>query len=359
MGNYKTITKGMLLALMVMLLSVPVFAATGNADIYINDVKQTMSKDMPQAFMDKDGRIQIPLRFIVEVMGSTIKWDGKTQQANINNGQIILILNRKVLITPDGESLMDTVPFIKNGSTFVPIRFVSEALGYEVKYKFISGVNCVFIYGGKASTTPTTPTIPTTPSSELYRPEDAQSYKPIPGVTPMVTEANKHTIMDNSQYIGLNEWNTTVRPVGSNFEQERTYLNTIVGGAGYGFAQDGEMMIGDVDSLKDQETGVTGQSISIYKSNEGTNARELCIRGWLTKKVTSPSNSQVGLHNLNLEAIRYYSKSDSDGKAIVAFLDKAFNSGKAPEFGKVMTFGQTKVKFLDRDGYGLRVIFYE
>lgn len=354
----KRITFMVLMILSLVFMAGTVFAApVTNVDIYINDVKQAIPSSM-SVFVDNQARTQVPLRFVAEKLGHEVKWDSKKQEVSIDGGSISLTINNPVIKTPNGSVTMDTVPFIKNGSTFVPIRFVSEALGYEVKYKFISGVNCVFIYGSKAETTPSNPTTPTTPSSDMYRPEDAPTYKPIPGVG-MVTEENKNLIRELKEQIGLNEWNTTVRPVGSNFEQERTYLNTIIGNLGYGFAKDGEMMIGNVNSLKNQETGVPGQTLSIYKSSEGTNAREVVIRGWLTKKVTSPTNTQVGNHNLILETIRYYSKSDSDGKAIAAFLDKAFNSGKAPEFGKVMTFGQTKVKFLDRTGYGLRVIFYE
>ena len=40
----------------------------------------------------------------------------------------------------DGKTVnLDAVPYIKNGRTMVPIRFISEAFGAELNYKDVSG----------------------------------------------------------------------------------------------------------------------------------------------------------------------------------------------------------------------------
>ncbi|MGL5677306.1 MAG: copper amine oxidase N-terminal domain-containing protein [Cellulosilyticaceae bacterium] len=345
--NNRIIT-GVLMLLTMVLLAIPVFAAPGPADVFINDVKQEVPVDMGQAFMDQDGRIHIPLRFIIEVMDNKLDWNPTLKQANINDGQIILTLNSKVFKTLDGESLMDTVPFLKDGRTYVPIRFVSEALGYEVKYKYIAGVNCVMIYGDKALTTPE--------GDADYRPGDVPTYDKIPGQG-MVSEETKYFVGMTPDRIGLNNNNTILRTPGSTWDEERYYLNTLLGKSGVGFAKNGDLAIGTAESLKDTAKGAANGFVSIYPNRENTSLRDIDIRGWITKSNTNPTEMQIAKHNVMLEGICYYSQSRDDGKAIIAYLDKAFNSGKAPTFGKEMTFGKTKVKLVERSGYGLIVRF--
>ncbi|MGL5674853.1 MAG: stalk domain-containing protein [Cellulosilyticaceae bacterium] len=348
MNKSRKMTTGLILIVALLGMVGTVLAAPGPADVYINDVKQQIPSDMGEAFMDNDGRIQIPLRFVIETMNNEMTWDPKLQQANINDGQIILKLNDSNIKTLDGEAKMDTVPFLKDGRTYVPIRFVSEPLGYEVKYKYISGVNCVMIYGDKA---------PTTPEGDAdYRPGDVPTYDKIPGQG-MVSEETKHVVGTTPDRIGLNNNNTTLRTPGSTWEEERYYLNTLLGKIGIGFAKNGDIAIGNAESLKDTPKGAANDIVSIYPNRENTSLRDIDIRGWITNSVKNPTPTGIAKHNITLESICYYSKSKNDGKSIIAYLDKAFNSGKAPVFGKEMTFGETKVKFVDRSGYGLIVRF--
>lgn len=48
--------------------------------------------------------------------------------------EIVLQIGNKKIINCGVEQIMDVVPFIKENRTFVPIRFVAEALGYSVFY---------------------------------------------------------------------------------------------------------------------------------------------------------------------------------------------------------------------------------
>ncbi|MGL5676412.1 MAG: stalk domain-containing protein [Cellulosilyticaceae bacterium] len=349
MNKSKKMITGLILIIALLGMVGTVLAAPGPADVYINDVKQQIPSDMGEAFMDNDGRIQIPLRFVIETMNNEMTWDPKLQQANINDGQIILKLNDPNIKTLDGEAKMDTVPFLKDGRTYVPIRFVSEALGYEVKYKYIAGVNCVMIYGDKAPTTPE--------GGADYRPGDVPTYKPIPGQG-MTTEENKHVIGMTKDELGLNEWNTTLRTPGSTWDEERYYLNKLLGGAGVGFAKNGDLAIGDAESLKDTAKGAANGFVSIYPNRENTSLRDIDIRGWITKSNTNPTEMQIAKQNITMEAIRFYSQSGGeDGKAIIAYIDKCVNTYTNPPFGKEMTFGKTKVKFVDRTGWGFIVRF--
>ncbi|KJS12250.1 MAG: hypothetical protein VR67_10005 [Peptococcaceae bacterium BRH_c8a] len=85
----------------------------------------------------KAGRTLVPLRFVSEALGADVKWDAATQQVTILNGDrtITITLNsNRVLV--DGQSQeIDCAPVVlPPGRTFVPLRFVSETLGSQVEY---------------------------------------------------------------------------------------------------------------------------------------------------------------------------------------------------------------------------------
>ena len=60
---------------------------------------------------------------------------------------IKLKINCNAFTVDDKELLMDVVPFLKDSRTFVPVRFVSEALGYNVEWN--DKTKEVTIYGRK------------------------------------------------------------------------------------------------------------------------------------------------------------------------------------------------------------------
>ncbi|NEU30377.1 hypothetical protein GN156_06230 [bacterium LRH843] len=92
-----------------------------------------------------EGRTQVPLRFISEQFGATVNWDQATQTVTIKDGKTTIRLkigSRNV--TVNGKTItIDQAPMIQKGTTFVPLRFVSEQLGREVLYT--SGVQSIDI----------------------------------------------------------------------------------------------------------------------------------------------------------------------------------------------------------------------
>jgi len=88
-------------------------------------------------FIDKSsGRTMVPLRLIAEAFGASVSWDSTTYEVRIehNNKTIILIIGLKIYVLNGITYKMDVAPTIKNGRTFVPIRFISEALDAEVQW---------------------------------------------------------------------------------------------------------------------------------------------------------------------------------------------------------------------------------
>ncbi len=86
--------------------------------------------------MSTNGRILVPMRDIFEALGAKVDWNALTQGINAQRGatQVQMQMGRKVA-TVNGQTVnLDQAPMAVNGSTMVPLRFVSEAMGATVQW---------------------------------------------------------------------------------------------------------------------------------------------------------------------------------------------------------------------------------
>ncbi len=91
-----------------------------------------------------NGSAMMPLRGLLEVMGAAITWKGETEEIEIKKDAYnirLQIWNRLVYVKDPkyqafGELRFTLVnePVIKDSRTFIPLRFVSEQLGYDVSW---------------------------------------------------------------------------------------------------------------------------------------------------------------------------------------------------------------------------------
>ncbi|AEF16891.1 copper amine oxidase-like domain-containing protein [Thermoanaerobacterium xylanolyticum LX-11] len=75
--------------------------------------------------------MMVPARGVFQSMGADVKWDGDTQTVKIikDSLQIVLKINSTNAVV-NGEGKDMPVPaIIKNGSTFLPLRFLAELIG--------------------------------------------------------------------------------------------------------------------------------------------------------------------------------------------------------------------------------------
>src|SRR5690349_9749864 len=108
-----------------------VFASSQDIRVQVNGNQLNFPYAQPQYI---NGRVLVPLRGIFESLNAYVDWDQSTQtvHATKSGSDVTLhIGDHNALV--NGETVtLDVPPMILNGTTMVPIRFVSESLGASV-----------------------------------------------------------------------------------------------------------------------------------------------------------------------------------------------------------------------------------
>lgn len=116
---------------MVMTLSsLTVFA---NSSIKVSVDNKILSFDS-EPFIEK-GTTLVPMRKIFEALNADVKWVNETQQiiaTDKNNNYIVLTIGSTVAQRNGTNVNLLVAPKVVNGSTFVPARFIAEALNADV-----------------------------------------------------------------------------------------------------------------------------------------------------------------------------------------------------------------------------------
>lgn len=121
----------------ILLLPFGVGAQEAQIGIYLNGEALVLGEGMGAPFIDGQSRTQIPLRAVSEGLGYPVDWNGQTKTVTIfmGGGQAVrLKIGERVVNTPGGPVEMDTAAVIIGSRTYVPLRFVAEALGHSVDY---------------------------------------------------------------------------------------------------------------------------------------------------------------------------------------------------------------------------------
>lgn len=105
---------------------------------------QTMNFTEPPIV--RAGRVFVPLRGVFEQLGASVVYANGQINAT-GRGQTVSLNIGSTQATVNGQpQTMDVAPFIVNATTFVPLRFVSQALGASVNWN--DSTSTVTISGG-------------------------------------------------------------------------------------------------------------------------------------------------------------------------------------------------------------------
>jgi len=110
-----------------------VFSAAQGINVEVNGRPVNFYNTKPQYI---NGRVLVPLRGVFENMGATVQWNpvSKTVTAARADTDVALRIGER-WANVDGRTVaMDVPAMLINGSTMVPIRFVSESLGANVSW---------------------------------------------------------------------------------------------------------------------------------------------------------------------------------------------------------------------------------
>ncbi len=110
--------------------------AVREVSVYINGIKQSYNQN---AYV-KNGTTLVPMRGIFESLGAGVQWESATQKVTGKKGNTTITLNvgnKKVYVSEKASTKsisLDQPSEVRNGSTMVPLRVISESLGASVQW---------------------------------------------------------------------------------------------------------------------------------------------------------------------------------------------------------------------------------
>ncbi|ATW26056.1 copper amine oxidase N-terminal domain-containing protein [Candidatus Formimonas warabiya] len=107
----------------------------GNTEIKV--VINGSPKSFSPAPVNKDGSVLVPMRSFFEALRCQVTWDEATKTAvgTKNDTVVKLTINKNSAYVNNQIKSLTTAAQVINGSTFIPLRFVGEALGAEIKWE--------------------------------------------------------------------------------------------------------------------------------------------------------------------------------------------------------------------------------
>lgn len=151
-------------AALIFSLSIPAFAASEDIKVTV-DGKEVVFTDA-KPFRDENNRTLLPVRFVSEAMDAEVTWNNDTRVATIvkNGTQVDITIGSQTLkVMKSGKTstgiqfnetayvTMDTVAVIRDNRTYLPIRFVVEALDGYVDWVSIYNTVEIISGGGNVS----------------------------------------------------------------------------------------------------------------------------------------------------------------------------------------------------------------
>jgi len=85
-----------------------------------------------------DGKMVVPARYFADSLGLDLEWNGETRSIIISGGDpetvIVLVVDSSIATVNGIEQDMGVPVILRDGRAYIPLRFVSEALGAKVEW---------------------------------------------------------------------------------------------------------------------------------------------------------------------------------------------------------------------------------
>lgn len=81
-----------------------------------------------------NSKVMVPIRVISESLGYGVDWQQKTSTVTISKDNTVMkmVVGKKTATVNGSNVSLDAPPIVKNGTTLVPLRFVGEQMGLKV-----------------------------------------------------------------------------------------------------------------------------------------------------------------------------------------------------------------------------------
>lgn len=136
--------------LRLMTLTLGVMVGLGNASAVANEVRTTSFTEGqlrvqidglrvdydPGPYLIPPGRTMIPMRAFFESLGAHVEWNQNERSVTARRGDrtVRLVIGSDLAHINGRPYVLDAVPVLRMGRTFIPLRFVAEALDTAVHY---------------------------------------------------------------------------------------------------------------------------------------------------------------------------------------------------------------------------------
>lgn len=117
-------------------LKITVVLYLNNPIMTVSNGSTTKTVTLEAAPYAPNGTTLVPVRAITEAFGSTVDWDGTTQEVLITKDNTTIKLkigSKTVYVNGNAVEMLEAAQII-NGKTVIPLRFISENMGYKVEW---------------------------------------------------------------------------------------------------------------------------------------------------------------------------------------------------------------------------------
>lgn len=145
--------KSLLLATLMLFMLLPANSTHAAQPIHIVVNGYDVKTDV-QPFIEKN-RTFVPIRFISEALGYKVSWNDVERSVTISDpklGSVVLYVNKQTYLVNGVDYTSDVSPMIKQNRTFVPLRFVAES--FDRKVDWIEGSRTVIVDDKKPAVQP-------------------------------------------------------------------------------------------------------------------------------------------------------------------------------------------------------------